>query len=151
MAFRECWSEIFQNCFKSVYSRADALQSLSFALCHVYARSTRSVSIPAPVYCEAAQLHLSSRWLSITSQMPISFVQELRITLTRLSNGTSQRIHLYTILWRPLIPWISSRRVSSLSTRHRKFWCTFRYRLFNLYLLFPLADNIYSEPVESLT
>ena len=31
---------------------ADGLQSLSFALCHVYARSTRSVSIPAPVYCE---------------------------------------------------------------------------------------------------
>lgn len=30
----------------------DALQNLSFALCHVYARSTRSVSIPAPVYCE---------------------------------------------------------------------------------------------------
>lgn len=30
----------------------DSLQSLSFALCHVYARSTRSVSIPAPVYCE---------------------------------------------------------------------------------------------------
>lgn len=30
---------------------ADALQALSFALCHVYARSTRSVSIPAPVYC----------------------------------------------------------------------------------------------------
>ncbi|KAH0839868.1 argonaute-like protein [Lanmaoa asiatica] len=30
---------------------ADSLQSLSFALCHVYARSTRSVSIPAPVYC----------------------------------------------------------------------------------------------------
>ncbi|KAG8935247.1 hypothetical protein FRC02_008382 [Tulasnella sp. 418] len=28
----------------------DALQQLSFALCHVYARSTRSVSIPAPVY-----------------------------------------------------------------------------------------------------
>lgn len=31
---------------------ADALQALSFALCHVYARSTRSVSIPAPVYCK---------------------------------------------------------------------------------------------------
>ncbi|KAF4620072.1 hypothetical protein D9613_004836 [Agrocybe pediades] len=28
----------------------DALQELSFALCHVYARATRSVSIPAPVY-----------------------------------------------------------------------------------------------------
>ncbi|XP_006458774.1 argonaute-like protein [Agaricus bisporus var. bisporus H97] len=29
---------------------ADTMQSLSFALCHVYARATRSVSIPAPVY-----------------------------------------------------------------------------------------------------
>lgn len=28
------------------------LQQLSFALCHVYAAATRSVSIPAPVYCE---------------------------------------------------------------------------------------------------
>jgi eukaryotic translation initiation factor 2C len=30
----------------------DGLQQLSFALCHVYARATRSVSIPAPVYCK---------------------------------------------------------------------------------------------------
>ncbi|KAG6917905.1 hypothetical protein DXG01_000514 [Tephrocybe rancida] len=41
---------------------ADALQNLSFALCHVYARSTRSVSIPAPVYyadivCSRAKNH----------------------------------------------------------------------------------------------
>lgn len=41
---------------------ADGLQSLSFALCHVYARSTRSVSIPAPVYyadivCSRAKNH----------------------------------------------------------------------------------------------
>ncbi|KIJ20240.1 hypothetical protein PAXINDRAFT_68597 [Paxillus involutus ATCC 200175] len=41
---------------------ADSLQSLSFALCHVYARSTRSVSIPAPVYyadivCSRAKNH----------------------------------------------------------------------------------------------
>ncbi|KAF7793689.1 hypothetical protein EIP86_004805 [Pleurotus ostreatoroseus] len=41
---------------------ADALQALSFALCHVYARSTRSVSIPAPVYyadivCSRAKNH----------------------------------------------------------------------------------------------
>jgi len=40
----------------------DALQQLSFALCHVYARSTRSVSIPAPVYyadivCSRAKNH----------------------------------------------------------------------------------------------
>ncbi|KAI0375597.1 argonaute-like protein [Pilatotrama ljubarskyi] len=40
----------------------DSLQALSFALCHVYARSTRSVSIPAPVYyadivCARAKNH----------------------------------------------------------------------------------------------
>ncbi|KAI6152116.1 argonaute-like protein [Pisolithus tinctorius] len=42
--------------------QADGLQSLAFALCHVYARSTRSVSIPAPVYyadivCSRAKNH----------------------------------------------------------------------------------------------
>jgi len=41
---------------------ADAMQNLSFALCHVYARATRSVSIPAPVYyadivCSRAKNH----------------------------------------------------------------------------------------------
>ncbi|KAI9429439.1 Piwi domain-containing protein [Lactarius psammicola] len=40
----------------------DGLQSLSYALCHVYARCTRSVSIPAPVYyahnvCTRAKNH----------------------------------------------------------------------------------------------
>jgi len=40
----------------------DGLQALSFALCHVYARATRSVSIPAPVYyadivCSRAKYH----------------------------------------------------------------------------------------------
>jgi hypothetical protein len=38
---------------------ADGLQSLSFALCHVYARSTRSVSIPAPVYCKSTRKKLA--------------------------------------------------------------------------------------------
>ncbi|EJF60851.1 Piwi-domain-containing protein [Dichomitus squalens LYAD-421 SS1] len=42
----------------------DDLQSLTFALCHVYARSTRSVSVPAPVYyadivCSRAKNHYS--------------------------------------------------------------------------------------------
>ena len=32
----------------------DSMQQLAFALCHVYARSTRSVSIPAPVYCTSS-------------------------------------------------------------------------------------------------
>ncbi|KAH8117266.1 Piwi-domain-containing protein [Phellopilus nigrolimitatus] len=31
---------------------ADRLQGFSFTLCHTYARATRSVSIPAPCYCE---------------------------------------------------------------------------------------------------
>ncbi|KAG6909899.1 hypothetical protein DXG01_014713 [Tephrocybe rancida] len=41
---------------------ADSMHSLSYALCHVYARATRSVSIPAPVYyadivCSRAKNH----------------------------------------------------------------------------------------------
>jgi len=43
---------------------ADAMQALSFALTHVYARATRSVSIPAPVYyadivCSRSRNHYS--------------------------------------------------------------------------------------------
>ncbi|KAI0313364.1 argonaute-like protein [Amylostereum chailletii] len=45
----------------------DDLQSLSFALCHVYARTTRSVSIPAPIYyadivCSRAKHHYDPQW-----------------------------------------------------------------------------------------
>lgn len=41
---------------------SDAMQAISFSLCHVYARATRSVSIPAPVYyadivCARAKHH----------------------------------------------------------------------------------------------
>ncbi|KAF8268490.1 argonaute-like protein [Lactarius quietus] len=41
---------------------ADGIQALSYALCHVYARCTRSVSVPAPVYyahnvCTRAKNH----------------------------------------------------------------------------------------------
>lgn len=41
------------ECF-TVYDiyRPDGIQSLSYALCHVYARCTRSVSLPAPIYCK---------------------------------------------------------------------------------------------------
>ncbi|KAG1840437.1 Piwi domain-containing protein [Suillus subluteus] len=39
-----------ENNFSSYAFSADGLQSLSFTLCHVYAWSTRSVSIPTPVY-----------------------------------------------------------------------------------------------------
>ncbi|KAI5986104.1 protein argonaute-3 [Pisolithus marmoratus] len=41
--------------------RANGLQSLAFALCHVYARSTRSVSILAPVYCESIVIYCLHR------------------------------------------------------------------------------------------
>ncbi|KAI5117809.1 hypothetical protein M0805_004569 [Coniferiporia weirii] len=42
---------------------SDGLQALSFGLCHTYARATRAVSIPAPVYyadlvCRRADIHL---------------------------------------------------------------------------------------------
>jgi len=45
---------------------SDSIQALSFALCHVYARATRSVSIPAPVYyadivCSRAKNHFDPR------------------------------------------------------------------------------------------
>lgn len=48
---------------------ADSLQQLSFALCHVFARSTRTVSIPAPVYyadivCGRAKTHYDPQWQS---------------------------------------------------------------------------------------
>ncbi|EGN96087.1 hypothetical protein SERLA73DRAFT_185621 [Serpula lacrymans var. lacrymans S7.3] len=46
---------------------ADALQELSYGLCHAYARATRSVSIPAPVYyadlvCRRAKFHYDPAW-----------------------------------------------------------------------------------------
>jgi eukaryotic translation initiation factor 2C len=44
---------------------ADAMQNLSFSMCHTYARATRSVSIPAPVYyadivCSRAKHHYAA-------------------------------------------------------------------------------------------
>ncbi|EGO21589.1 hypothetical protein SERLADRAFT_474142 [Serpula lacrymans var. lacrymans S7.9] len=52
------------------------LQELSFALCHAYARATRSVSIPAPVYyadivCARAAFHFDSR-LDYDNSMTVS-------------------------------------------------------------------------------
>ena len=48
--------------YANVGPRADGLQSISYALCHVYARATRSVSIPAPVYCNVHSI--SSRYFT---------------------------------------------------------------------------------------
>ena len=52
---------------------ADTMQNLSFALAHVYARATRSVSIPAPVYCESSGLgQLARSWLWLSQMLTLS-------------------------------------------------------------------------------
>ncbi|TFY72934.1 hypothetical protein EVG20_g92 [Dentipellis fragilis] len=65
----------------------DGLQSLCFALCHVYARSTRSVSIPAPVYyadivCSRAKHHYDPRQnLELTGSETATNTEEQKATL----------------------------------------------------------------------
>ena len=44
--------------FDDLNNSLNRIQDLSFALCHVYAKATRSVSIPAPVYCKCLDLNL---------------------------------------------------------------------------------------------
>ncbi|KAJ8580661.1 argonaute-like protein [Rhizopogon salebrosus TDB-379] len=76
---------------------ADGLQSLSFALCHVYARSTRSVSIPAPVYyadivCSRAKNHYDP-------QGTVNFSE----TATQLDSGQAEgTLEAYKRGFRPL-------------------------------------------------
>jgi len=43
---------LFFMCMLTFSYSVDPLQDLCYTLCHVYARATRSVSIPAPVYCK---------------------------------------------------------------------------------------------------
>ncbi|TEB35951.1 Piwi-domain-containing protein [Coprinellus micaceus] len=63
----------------------DALQELSFALCHNYAKATRSVSIPAPVYCPSTKL------INLWAQTPILLAAEtLSISLLVTSNLFAQ-------------------------------------------------------------
>ncbi|KAJ3552095.1 hypothetical protein NM688_g4338 [Phlebia brevispora] len=74
----------------------DAIQALSFALCHVYARSTRSVSIPAPVYyadivCSRAKNHYS----------PESNLN-LDQSETRTSTGATSILEVFTREFQPL-------------------------------------------------
>lgn len=69
------------------HSSADALQSLSYSLCHVYAPSTRAVSVPAPVYCASSYTLLLEikGWhgVKLLIKMLIWFVLVLRRILTR--------------------------------------------------------------------
>ncbi|KAI0081731.1 argonaute-like protein [Panus rudis PR-1116 ss-1] len=74
---------------------ADALQALSFSLCHVYARSTRSVSIPAPVYyadivCSRAKNHYDPQ-------------QQMNLTDTGTDDApASQQLEVYKKNFKPL-------------------------------------------------
>ncbi|KAI0750722.1 argonaute-like protein [Daedaleopsis nitida] len=87
----------------------DSLQALSFALCHVYARSTRSVSIPAPVYyadtvCSRAKNHYD----------PDSPGMDLSETATQLeSPEASRQLEAFRANFRPLSE--KSRRVMYFS------------------------------------
>lgn len=110
-------------------SSSDSLQSLSFALCHVYARSTRSVSIPAPVYCQSISLQkflliLTFFWLS---QMQISFVRGLKITTTPRGPWISLILPLRSKGVRRTPPWRLSDVVSSRYTKPNQPWCIFLY------------------------
>lgn len=71
---------------------ADSLQSLSFALCHIYARATRSVSIPAPVYyahlvSKRARNHYDPRVGSETGLTSVQEMKEKYIPLHRNQAG----------------------------------------------------------------
>lgn len=73
----------------------DALASISFALCHVYARSTRSVSIPAPVYYADI----------VCSRAPYHYDPNLDISsLSHSTTGTDAQaiVERYTRSFRPL-------------------------------------------------
>jgi eukaryotic translation initiation factor 2C len=72
---------------------ADGLQSLSYALCHVYARATRSVSIPAPVYyadivCSRAKHHYDpQQGLDLSMSETLSNTTEAVTTLELFRQG----------------------------------------------------------------
>ena len=58
--------------FYGLINSLNSIQELSFALCHVYAKATRSVSIPAPLYCKC--LSLSRFELSLANHLsPLCF------------------------------------------------------------------------------
>ncbi|KAH9943477.1 argonaute-like protein [Epithele typhae] len=85
----------------------DSLQALSFALCHVYARSTRSVSIPAPVYyadtvCSRAKNHYDPNgtqqlsgddWASTDTRDAASQLEQFRASFKPLHEKTSRLMY----------------------------------------------------------
>jgi len=107
------------------------MQNVSFALCHVYARATRSVSIPAPVYCvylystlllvtkywadadivcARAKNHFSptagfnlSETATVTSSQQEGYLESYRRAFGALHNAQSNRMY-FMVSVRRLIP-----------------------------------------------
>lgn len=75
---------------------ADGMQNLSFSLCHVYARATTSVSIPAPVYyadivCSRAKHHYAPGG-------DLDFSE----TATQASSHAESQLEIYRAGYKPL-------------------------------------------------
>ncbi|EIN04651.1 argonaute-like protein [Punctularia strigosozonata HHB-11173 SS5] len=75
---------------------ADDIQALTFALCHNYARATRSVSIPAPVYyadivCARAKHHYAP-------DAHLNYTE----TMTQSSDQAAATLRSFTDLFKPL-------------------------------------------------
>ena len=75
---------------------ADALQQLSFALCHVFARSTRAVSVPCPVYyadivCSRARTHYDPQTQQVCSFFRVGLTcTDLDVSLQQLHFAEDQ-------------------------------------------------------------
>lgn len=106
---------------------ADGLQSLSFALCHVYARSTRSVSIPAPVYCKCHTFIYKIDLANAVTQMPTLSVLAPRTIMTLKESWTSQTQRRKPMTLKPRLL-RTSRRDSGLCTKRWRPSCTFLER-----------------------
>ncbi|KAH7889904.1 Piwi-domain-containing protein [Phlebopus sp. FC_14] len=73
-------------------NNVDVVQELAFALCHSYARATRSVSIPAPVYyadivCSRAHFHFDPRLHYDQSAASVSSGDNKRFDLAKWKRG----------------------------------------------------------------
>jgi len=82
------------------------LQVLSYSLCHVYARATRSVSIPAPVYyadlvCARAGFHFAEN-LAFSDTATVSSEGNVPFDIDTWTRGylpVHQKSHHRTMYW----------------------------------------------------
>jgi len=73
-------------------STADGLQAFSFTLCHVFARSTRSVSIPAPVYIAD----------TVCSRAKHRFNPDSAINLSGTASSAAETLQRYKEEYKPI-------------------------------------------------